>query len=62
MKYQYNDGGRAEAGYKGHTGDCVCRAIVIASELPYQEVYNRLAGGNATQRKSTNGKAGCAGK
>lgn len=42
MKYIWNDGGRAEAGYKGHTGDCVTRAIAIATELPYKEVYKSL--------------------
>lgn len=47
----YNDGGRALAGYKGHTGDCVCRAICIATNKPYQEVYDALSKGNATQRK-----------
>ena len=39
MKYEYNDGGRSEAGYKGSTGDCVVRAISIASQRPYEEVY-----------------------
>jgi len=44
--FQYNDGGRAEAGFKGTTRDCVTRAIAIATEQPYKEVYdslNRLA-------------------
>ena len=41
IDFKYNDGGRAEAGYKGDTGDCVTRAIAIAAELPYKEVYNR---------------------
>lgn len=49
--FTYNDGGRAAAGYKGNTGDCVCRAICITTGLPYQEVYDRLADGNAGQRK-----------
>jgi len=53
MKFQYNDGGRKEAGRKGHTGDCVCRAIAIVTGLPYQQVYAKLAAGNATQRKSS---------
>ena len=48
----YNDGGREAAGYKGDAGDCVCRSIAIAAQLPYQKVYDRLAEGNATQRKS----------
>lgn len=51
MKFKYNDGGRALAGYKGTTGDCVCRAICIASQLPYKEVYDTLAIGNFMQRK-----------
>lgn len=42
MKFVYNDGGRAAAGYKGFTGDCVCRAIAIATEKPYQEVYDLI--------------------
>ena len=49
--FVYNDGGR-EAEFKGHAGDCVCRSICIAANLPYKEVYDRLAHGNATQRKS----------
>ena len=52
MEFNFNDGGRAKAGYKGRTGDCVARAIAIAAELPYKQVYDRLAEGNATQRVS----------
>jgi hypothetical protein len=47
-----NDGGRAAAGYKGHTGDCVARAVTIASGRPYQEVYDALANGMGSQRAS----------
>ena len=42
MEFIYNDGGRAEAGYKGKTGDCVCRSIAIATGKPYREVYGAL--------------------
>ncbi len=56
MEFNYNDGGRADAGYKGSAGDCVCRAICIATGLPYKQVYDRLAAGNATQRKTKNDK------
>src|SRR3972149_6736379 len=55
MTYNYNDGGRANAGYKGTTGDCVVRAIAIATEIPYQEVYdaiNTLAKHERRKRKS----------
>ena len=42
MRYIYNDGGRAEAGFKGTTGDCGVRAIAIALEKPYKEVYDQV--------------------
>lgn len=42
MKWVFDDGGREAAGYKGRTGDCVCRAIAIATEKPYQEVYELI--------------------
>ena len=42
MDFQFNDGGRASAGFKGTTGDCVTRAIAIATEQPYIDVYNKL--------------------
>lgn len=50
--FQHNDGGRSDAGFKGSTGDCVCRAICIATGKAYKEVYDALAKGNATQRLS----------
>ena len=48
MKFQYDDGGRQEAGYKGKTDDCVCRALAIATGKPYQEIYDLIKelGGN----------------
>jgi hypothetical protein len=52
LVWKDDDGGRKAAGHKGRAGDCVCRAIAIAAKLPYQEVYDRLAEGNATQRRS----------
>lgn len=33
MKFNYNDGGRADTGYKGKTGDC---------ERPYKEIYDLI--------------------
>jgi hypothetical protein len=38
----YNDGGRKDAGFSGSTRDCVCRAIAIASQHSYQEIYNLI--------------------
>ncbi|MDE6398795.1 MAG: hypothetical protein K2L51_05690 [Clostridiales bacterium] len=40
MEFKYNDGGRAKAGFVGKTSDCVCRAIAIAADIPYKEVYS----------------------
>jgi hypothetical protein len=39
MDFTYDDGGRRAAGYAGDTGDCVTRAVAIATGLPYQTVY-----------------------
>lgn len=51
MPFIYADGGRAHAGYAGKAGDCVARAIANVTGRPYQEIYDRLAAGNATQRR-----------
>jgi hypothetical protein len=52
----FNDGGRAAAGFKGTTGDCVVRAIAIATETPYQHVYDTLhAAMRAAHRKKHRG-------
>lgn len=42
MRYVYDDGGRAAAGFKGEAGDCGCRAITIATQRPYKDVYDDL--------------------
>ena len=46
MEFQYNDGGRSKAGFKGTAGDCVVRAIAIAAVVEYQIVYDALKGAN----------------
>ena len=43
IDYTYNDGGRAQAGYKGTTGDCICRAVCILTGRDYKEVYETIA-------------------
>jgi hypothetical protein len=46
--WAFDDGGRAAAGFgripkgMGGRGDCVCRAIAIATERPYRDVYDEL--------------------
>lgn len=42
IAFQFNDGGRAAAGFRGFTSDCVVRAIAIATEQPYQAVYDAV--------------------
>lgn len=55
-----DDGGRAAAGFKGTAGDCVCRAVAIATQRPYAEVYRELAAIEGSRRRSKrrpNGRA-----
>lgn len=55
MQFVYSDGGREAAGFKGKTGDCVTRAIAIATGKPYTEVYDAL-NNLAKEEKPTKGK------
>lgn len=48
--FKYDDGGRAAAGFRGNTGDCVTRAIAIATQLPYQQVYDLVNEMSARER------------
>ena len=52
MNFVYDDGGREAAGFKGATGDCVVRAIAIAAQIPYREVYDALSEGCRSERRS----------
>ena len=42
MNWVWDDGGRFQTGFRGKAGDCVTRAIAIATEKPYLEVYVSL--------------------
>lgn len=53
----YDDGGRRAAGRRGDTGDCVVRAVAIASGRDYAEVYDYLAAGMASNRPRKGKKA-----
>lgn len=55
MPWVYDDGGRAEAGFKGDTRDCVTRAVAIAAQLPYGEVYEAVKT-TATRERPRNGR------
>jgi hypothetical protein len=52
MIFIKDDGGRYAAGFKGSAGDCVTRAVAIASGRPYKEIYIALSHGMGNQRKS----------
>jgi hypothetical protein len=52
-----DDGGRAEAGFRGKTGDCVCRSIAIAAELPYRQVYDALNAAARSERLRVRGRS-----
>lgn len=49
---QFDDGGRAAAGYKASAGDCVCRAIAIATQRPYKEIYDLIIEFSKKERPS----------
>lgn len=56
LDFCFNDGGRAATGFKGGAGDCVVRAIAIAAQLPYLQVYEDLRLANAAYADSRNDK------
>lgn len=53
MEFIWNDGGRAASGYVGLAGDCVVRAIAIASGAVYRDVYKEL--GAASEKSPRDG-------
>lgn len=53
MEFMWNDGGRAAAGFVGLAGDCVTRAIAIATGTRYRDVYAEL--GNSSQKSPRKG-------
>lgn len=40
MKVVYTDGGRSKYFKADNTGDCVCRAIALATDRDYKEIYD----------------------
>ena len=50
MEFKFNDGGRSNY-FKGFTGDCVTRAIAIATGLDYKKVYDDLNEMSKHERK-----------
>jgi hypothetical protein len=58
MEFVFNDGGRKAAGYTGNAGDCVARAVAIATEQDYQTVYDALSKLEQGRRRSKHNKRG----
>lgn len=56
IRFIQDDGGRSAAGFKGSAGDCVTRAVAIASDKLYMEVYKSLADGSGSERLSKHNK------
>ncbi|WP_219096158.1 hypothetical protein [Pseudomonas sp. UMAB-40] len=52
LPFVFDDGGRAAAGFRGKADDCVARAVAIAADLPYAEVYAAIAKGVGAERGS----------
>lgn len=57
MPFVFDDGGRAEAGFRGKADDCVARAVAIAASLPYADVYASIAKGVGAERGSKSATA-----
>ena len=56
MEFQFNDGGRKAAGYKGWTDDCVVRSISIGTGISYKQVYKDLFAIIKEKRKKSKSK------
>lgn len=42
MEWVYDDGGRSQYFKAERVGDCCCRAISIATESDYKEIYDKI--------------------
>ena len=56
LQLKFNDGGRAEAGYKGKVGDCVVRSVAIVTGLSYKKIYDDLYEANELFRTTSKTK------
>ena len=43
IRFEYNDGGRSKYFAASNVGDCVVRAIAIATNTDYMETYNAIS-------------------
>lgn len=56
MHWVRDDGGRSAAGFSGSAGDCVTRAVAIATNKPYFEVYQEIQACAGTERPRKTGR------
>lgn len=61
MKWLYDDGGRSKY-YKGHTGDCVVRALAIGTGMDYKEVYDLVNSYSKNDDSNSHARTGIAPK
>ncbi len=52
MRFVYDDGGRSKYYKAGEVGDCVCRAISIATGRDYKEIHDLINEYSKNERKS----------
>ena len=57
LDFNYNDGGRSKYFKTEKVGDCVCRAIAIANNMDYKEVYDLINKYSKRERTSLRKKS-----
>lgn len=57
MRFKYDDGGRSKYYRASDVGDCVCRAISIATGMDYKETYNMINQASKKERKGKTSKS-----
>ena len=55
LEFEYDDGGRKAAGFRGAASDCTCRAIAIATGTAYRDVYDALNDAATRERRPKRG-------
>ena len=59
MRWVYDDGGRSQY-FKGTTGDCVTRAIAIATGIDYRKVYDLVNSYSKNDESDSHARTGVA--
>ena len=56
--FQYDDGGRRLAGFRGDAGDCVVRALTIVTSGDYRSIYREVARANQLHKGTRSARNG----